>query len=107
MKIIAKQKAFYKGEIIKVGQILDIKEKKIPSWAKELLNKNVKQEVVNTKTVGELEQMNQEELDMILDNLITQLIEKGLTIENTENKTAIEQIEEAKELLNKNVKQEG
>lgn len=36
MKIIAKRRAFFKGEIIKIGQVLEIKGNTVPVWAKKI-----------------------------------------------------------------------
>ena len=36
IKIQAQRRAFYNGEIIRAGQILDITSNKVPSWAKRI-----------------------------------------------------------------------
>ncbi len=46
MKVICKIRAFWDGEIIKPGQIIDVKCKEIPCWAKPL---NKKDEVEEDK----------------------------------------------------------
>lgn len=65
-KIIAIEKAFYNGNIIKVGEILDIADdKKVPEWAKILgQTKDVPDEPVVTQgTLIPNEQTNQGETE--------------------------------------------
>ena len=145
MKVRCKIKAFYNGEIIKPGTILEIKENKAPSWAKVIESKKTQNVPQNdtkpdeqnqsqgeqitiigeqnqgddeqTETDGEQTEGNGEqkpetekekidpqfaqelsgktesELTAILDDLLTQALDKGILID-TENKTLIEQINE-------------
>lgn len=134
IKVVAKIRAFYNGEIIKPGQIITLKEGiEIPSWAKKIDNKNtesrkkVQQEQVhipnanqtnttiveqqkmqqeaNQENVEEFAGKTQEELLSILDELINKSIERGITLENVENKTVVEQIVELRKLITE--KEEG
>ena len=128
IKVVAKIRAFYNGEIIKPGQIITLKDGiEIPSWAKTINNKNtesqknVQQEQVNSpnknqkntttveqqetsqeaklENVEEFAGKTQEELTSILDELINKSIEMGITLENAENKTPVEQIIELRKLI--------
>lgn len=128
IKVVAKIRAFYNGEIIKPGQIITLKEGiEIPSWAKKIDNKNtesrkkVQQEQVhlpnanqtnttiveqqkmqqeaNQENVEDFAGKTQEELLSILDELINKSIEVGITLENVENKTVVEQIIELRKLI--------
>ena len=128
IKVVAKIRAFYNGEIIKPGQIITLKDGiEIPSWAKKINNKrtesqnNVQQKQVNSpnenqkntttveqqetsqeaklENVEEFAGKTQEELTSILDELINKSIEMGITLENAENKTPVEQIIELRKLI--------
>ena len=128
IKVVAKIRAFYNGEIIKPGQIITLKDGiEVPSWAKTINNKNtesqknVQQEQVNSpnknqkntttveqqetsqeaklENVEEFAGKTQEELTSILDELINKSIEMGITLENAENKTVVEQIIELRKLI--------
>jgi hypothetical protein len=124
MKIYALRKAFFKGEIIRIGQIVEISGNKVPSWGKKVASEKDetpnqkptdenKKVVDNENTTGEkdetpksdevavdeFEGKSEEEILKILDELITKSLEKNILLENVENKTPIEQIKELRELL--------
>lgn len=133
IKIIAIEKAFYNGNIIKVGEIIEITDdKKVPEWAKVLgQTKDVQEETVvtqgtlipdeqtikgkteetvetdkvakaKTKTEDvqdELVGKTDEELELILDELLTKALDKNIYIEDADKKTVIEQINELKSKL--------
>lgn len=136
IKIIAIEKAFYNGNIIKVGEIIEITDdKKVPEWAKVLgQTKDVQEETVvtqgtlipdkqtikeeagkteetvetdevektQTKNVDvqdELVGKTDEELELILDELLTKALDKNIYIEDADKKTVIEQINELKSKL--------
>lgn len=123
MKVICKIRAFWDGEIIKPGQIVEIKGKDVPCWAKPLNKKddaedknpeqdppvndkeddkkdNKTSENVNPMAAQELAGKNESELNSILEELRTEALEKNITVD-TENKTVIEQINELKIQLGK------
>lgn len=128
IKIVAKQRAFFNGEIIKPGTILNIKGDKIPSWAKRVgsgkteetktppappeQNSNGQQTLIppvepvstvepennngdeNPPAELDLSGKTEEELNTILDELITKGLEANVYLENTEGKSVVEQIQE-------------
>ena len=116
-KIIAVEKAFYKGNIVKVGEIIEITDdKKVPEWAKVLEQaKSVQdeplvaqgtlipeEETTKEKTEDvqdELVGKTDEELELILDELLTTALDKNIFIEDADKKTVIEQINELKSKL--------
>lgn len=116
-KIIAVEKAFYKGNIVKVGEIIEITDdKKVPEWAKVLEQaKSVQdeplvaqgtlipeEETTKEKTEDvqdELVGKTDEELELILDELLTKALDKNIFIEDADKKTVIEQINELKSKL--------
>ena len=122
MKVICKIRAFWDGEIIKPGQIVEIKGKDVPCWAKPLNGKapepkedengkapeqnenNVpednKKDEVNPLIAQELAGKNESELNAILEELRTEALDKNITVD-AENKTVIEQINELKIKLGK------
>ncbi len=118
MKVICKIRAFWDGEIIRPGQIVEIKGKDVPCWAKPLNGKapepkedentkgepeqkenkvpeDGKKEDVNPLVAQELAGKNESELNAILDELRTEALDKNITVD-AENKTVIEQINELK-----------
>ena len=129
IKIIAIEKAFYNGNIIKVGEIIEITDdKKVPEWAKVLeQTKDVQEETVVTQgtlipdkqtikekagkteetvetdeveeTQDELVGKTDEELELILDELLTKALDKNIYIDDADKKTVIEQINELKSKL--------
>ena len=133
IKIIAVEKAFYKGNIVKVGEIIEITDdKKVPEWAKilgqtedvqneavvtqgtlipnEQTNQGATEENVETDEVeenqtetedvqDELVGKTDEELELILDELLTKALDKNIYIEDADKKTVIEQINELKSKL--------
>ncbi len=115
MKVMCKIKAFYKGSIVKVGQIIEITDKKCPPWAKQIsgsvssekseLDKsgesNNPNHTENESTDNELEKKSDAELAKILDDLITKCCEKNLAPEGLEKLTVIEQIKTLQSELDK------
>lgn len=79
MKIIAKDKAYFNGEIIKEGQVIDFSGKKIPSWANEL---KIKEEKENTEN---------KDKEVLFDELLTKALDKNIELD-LENKTIEEKI---------------
>lgn len=129
MKVICKIRAFWDGEIIKPGQIVEIKGKDVPCWAKPLDAKTPEpKEGENNKTpepkenntpednkkeddkkateeikpadAQALAAKNESELNAILEELRTEALDKNITVD-AENKTVIEQINELKIKLGK------
>lgn len=96
MKIVATRRAFYKGEIIETGRIVDIPNKQtLPSWGKRITEPE-KTPNNNSKPNNP---SSEDELKQELENLKTVGIEKGIFIQDTENKSVIEQINELKNKL--------
>lgn len=120
MKIKAIRKAYYNDRIIEVGEILDVKLEKVPSWAtlaggKETKKEEKKEEVKTpseaekkTEVVGGVqipegdivEDENANNADKLaeLDALITKGVELNISID-TENKTIQQQIDELNEKI--------
>jgi len=120
MKIKAIRKAYYNDRIIEVGEILDVKLEKVPSWAtlaggKETKKEEKKEEVKipseaekKTEVVGGVqipegdivEDENANNADKLaeLDALITKGVELNISID-TENKTIQQQIDELNEKI--------
>ena len=114
MKIRVKDKAFYNDQIVKVGDIIDIKEKDAPSWAepvkksdktkepeKKQENQNVQNDEKKTETVvnnegTETKEPEQDAADseVYLELLINEALEKNIFIQNSEAKTVADQIKE-------------
>lgn len=126
MKIVALRKALWCGEIIRVGQIVEIKGNKVPAWGKKVgketettpveTPKNAPQDTPQeTKTpeqqplptteettpveVDEFAGKTDEEILAELDALITKGIEKNIMLDDIENKTPVQQILELREKL--------
>ena len=101
VKVVAKIRAFYNGEIIKPGQIITLKDGiEIPSWAKKInIAEQHETPQNNQENANEFAGKTQEELLSILDELINKSIEMGITLENAENKTIVEQIIELRKLI--------
>ena len=55
IKIQALRRAFYNGEIIKAGQIINITSNKVPSWAKKIGGKTTDDDTVKTQKKDETE----------------------------------------------------
>ena len=55
IKIQALRRAFYNGEIIKAGQIINITSNKVPSWAKKIGGKTTDEDTVKTQKKDETE----------------------------------------------------
>ena len=136
IKIMAKQRAFFNGEIIKPGTILTIESDKVPSWAKKINsgkteetqippveNETGQQTLIppeqTTQPVEEekddenipaeidLSGKTEEELNEILDELITKGLEVNVYLENTEGKGIIEQIQELSAEIKKKSENKG
>lgn len=66
MKVIATRKAFYKGALIKAGQLVDIVDDVIPKWAQEIggqpekATESVQLELVDAKNIETVNQDTQE-----------------------------------------------
>lgn len=150
-KIVAKQRAFFNGEIIKPGQIINFKGDNIPSWAKKVgsgkteevktpptpptppaenasgqqtlippgqneipenpdENKNENDgDYIPADSGNEIDLSGKtdDELNALLDDLITKGLDVGVYLENTENKTVIEQIQELNTEINKKIENKG
>lgn len=135
-KIIAIEKAFYNGNIIKVGEIIEITDdKKVPEWAKILGQtkdgqdepvvtqetlipdkQTIKEKAGKTEETVETDEVEEtqtetedvqdelvgktdEELELILDELLTKALDKNIYIDDADKKTVIEQINELKSKL--------
>lgn len=110
MKVMCKIKAFYKGSIVKVGQILEISDKKCPSWAKPInataeLEKsgenNNPNNTAKENTENDITKKSEAELTKMLDDLITKCCEKNLAPEGLEKLTVVEQIKKLQAELEK------
>lgn len=149
IKIVAKQRAYFNGEIIKPGQIIkNFKGDTIPSWAKKIgsekneepsnpkppiaENENGQQTLIppgqneipenpdknkngndgdyipaDSENEIDLSGKTDDELNALLDELITKGLDAGVYLENTENKTVIEQIQELNTEINKKIENKG
>lgn len=114
MKIRVKDKAFYNDQIVKVGDIIDIKEKDAPSWAepvkksdktkepeKKQENQNVQNDEKKTETVVNTEgtetkepEQDAADSEVYLELLINEALEKNIFVQNSEAKTVADQIKE-------------
>lgn len=112
--------AYYDNRLVYPNEIIEFKGGKLPSWA-ELIHGEKKDEIKNdapddtdnvqngNKTDDEKKDENKEvqltfeNQDRVeyLNKLIDESIEKGILIDNSENKTVEEQIKELEALLNK------
>lgn len=91
MKIKAKCKAFYNGNIVNVGEVIDYKGDKVPSWATLANGKEQKKEEAGNAP-AELK------LTQELDELIKEATEIDVWVNGT-GKTLAEQIAEYKEAI--------
>jgi hypothetical protein len=91
MKIKAKCKAYYNGDIVKVGEVIEFKGSKVPSWATLANGKEQKKEETG-KVPAELK------LTQELDELIKEAAEIDVWVNGT-GKTLEEQIAEYKEAI--------
>jgi len=123
IKIMAKQRAYFNGAIIKPGTIINFKGDTVPSWAKAVSKQNkpeTKQDnTAETKPENAAEQQTlipeengeeentdlpnktEEELNKILDDLITKALDIGVYLDNTEGKSVTEQITELQAAIEK------
>lgn len=106
MKIRCKYKAFYNEQILRPGDVLDIKGKKCPDWAVIVEEKKedadnqkgqpqqswVQQQQPQAKDENELDRKSEEELNEMVDKLLTQALDAGIEVD-IENKTSREIIE--------------
>lgn len=137
MKVICNTKAYWDGEIIKPGQVLNIKGDTVPTWATAFKskktqndekentpeenvnneqNQNVQNEGENTPEENpvtnqgaekvkvnpmdalELSRKSESELSVILDELLTKALDKGIEID-LEKQSTIESIIELRTKL--------
>lgn len=122
MKVKVIKPAFYNLEYLKIGAIIDYKEKALPSWAEPLKKENKKQqepihnEIItpeetkapesdigdtpdkNNKEGNENEKINPE-AEMYLELLLNEAISKDIILQDTDKKSVPEQIKELEELL--------
>lgn len=108
--------AYYNNSLVFPNEIIEFKGGKLPSWA-ELIQGEIKNDAPDdtdnvqngNKTDDEKKDENKEvqltfeNQDRVeyLNKLIDESIEKGILIDNSENKTVEEQIKELEALLNK------
>ena len=112
MKVKVNKKSFYNNKLNKVGDIIEINEDKLPSWAESLDCKESKEIFRSTQNDGEraqngkekqpkideLSKLKPDEIKVILDNLLNEAIEKGILID-FENKSDIALIIELTDAL--------
>lgn len=69
IKIQAQRRAFYNGEIIRAGQILDITSNKVPSWAKRIGKETPDEDAGKTqkKDEGKAHEGEQQQLNITPD----------------------------------------
>lgn len=77
MKVIATQKAYFNGNLVRAGEILDVKI--CPTWAKKI-TEDAKNDKKNDKSK-----------EVIFDELLTKALDKGIELD-LENKTIDEKI---------------
>lgn len=102
MKIKVKKEAYFNQRLVKIGEILDFKGKKLPSWA--TLADGIETKKANKEKVAKQEnkddvQLNDEQKQQYLEMLLNDAIEKDILIDNSEKKTIDEQIKELEEKL--------
>lgn len=92
MKVLVKEKAYYNNTIVKAGQIIEIKEKKVPSWA-EAIKKDTQDIADNQALEGVQNGVENDTVEdtKLLDELLTKAIEKNIDVDLT-NKSVVEQI---------------
>lgn len=113
MKVRVIEKSFYGNRINKIGDVIEIKEDKLPSWAESVITENepVKEdektedekeqdEAVNVpdKKLEELSKLSEDEIKEKLDSLLNDAIDKGIMIEFGD-KSDIQLIIELSDLL--------
>lgn len=108
--------AYYNNSLVFPNEIIEFKGGKFPSWA-ELIQGEIKNDapddtnnVQNENKTDDKKKDENKEVQLTFENqdrveylnkLIDESIEKGILIENSENKTVEEQIKELEALLNK------
>jgi len=107
MKVKVIKDCYYNDEFIKAGRIIDLKEKKLPSWA--TLADGIENGKKQEKTPEEKTPVKKEEEtpddgttkdeNEYLETLINAGIEKGILIEDADKKSVKEQIKELEEAL--------
>ena len=127
MKVKVTARAYYKDSIVNIGEVINYKGKKLPSWAtlvdgiesgktdKEKdsvkdssdisLPQNDGDEVIegDSKVITESPEAPIERVEY-LNQLICEGIDKNILIEDSDKKTVEEQIKELEEALNKGYK---
>ena len=109
MKVKVIKKSFYDNKVNKIGDIIEIREKTIPSWAEALKKsktENAEENNENTpkepekkdNRIDELAKLSPDEIREKLDELLNDAIDKGIMIE-FENKSDIQLIIELEESL--------
>ena len=120
MKLLSKRRVFFNGEIINIGQEFEYTGDMVPSWANEVVElKNNEDKYVqtqlpldkislkdldnitanNTKSLEIENQHASELLQKELDELITKGLEQEIMLEDVEEKTIQQQINELKTKL--------
>ncbi len=100
MKVKILEAAFYNNVYYKKGAIVEINIKKCPSWAEVIevkQQKTPKQNQNNEKNNPDNNEAKKRE--EYLEELLNKAFDKGILLEDTENKTVDEQIKELEELL--------
>jgi len=124
MKVKVIKKSFYDNKLNNIGEIIEIKEKELPSWAEaieEIETENKDDEVNDTPEVNgdlkdeekevlentpaktnerldELEKLSEDELKEKLDTLLNETIDKDIIID-FDNKSDIQLIIELEDML--------
>ena len=121
MKVKVIKDCYYNDEFIKAGRIIDIKGKKLPSWAtladgietKKAAKEETKEVNPDADIKDEKDDDKKEENEVpdatkedaeYLEILINEGIEKGILIEDADKKSIKEQIKELEERLVKESK---
>lgn len=105
MKIKVLKTAYFNQKLLNVGEIIDFKGKKLPSWgtlADGIETKKTKSEAKDNSKNGKKEEktvLNDEQKKQYLEMLLNDAIEKGILIEDADTKTVDEQIKELEEKL--------
>lgn len=105
MKVKVIKKCFYNCKLNKVGDVIDINEKELPSWAEPISQSSQPSESNEAILIAqaenrleELSKLSDDELKEQLDNLLNEAIDKGIMID-FENKSDIQLIIELTDML--------
>ena len=106
MKVKVIKKSFYNSKLNRVGDIIDIYENELPSWAEAIegdfsplaQNNGEKGQKDNSQELEELSKLSDDEVKDKLDNLLNEAIDKGILID-FENKSDIQLIIELTDML--------